>query len=80
MILCDLGLPTVDGFELARQFGRLPETRSSLLVAVTGHGQDGDRERSRKAGFQHHIVKPVSPDSLIPLLQSLDGEMPDGKP
>ncbi len=55
----DIGLPGMDGYELARSIRRLPQGRDCVLVAVTGWGQDRDRERAQQAGFDHHMVKPV---------------------
>jgi PAS domain S-box-containing protein len=64
----DIGLPVMDGYELAVElrgrFGRA-ELR---LIAVTGYGQDADRARSRAAGFDHHLVKPIALEALLPLL------------
>ncbi|MGV3742006.1 MAG: PAS domain S-box protein [Burkholderiaceae bacterium] len=78
----DIGLPEMDGYELARRFRSMPETANSMLVAVTGYGQPEDRERSAKAGFDHHLVKPVKLDELLKLLshasaaQTLDARLP----
>jgi CheY-like chemotaxis protein len=60
VVLLDIGLPEIDGFEVARLLRRMPCTRHSLLVAVTGYGQPEDRKASSAAGFDHHLVKPVS--------------------
>ncbi|MGH9767788.1 MAG: hybrid sensor histidine kinase/response regulator [Blastocatellia bacterium] len=69
--LLDIGLPEMDGYELARRLREHPETRETVLIAVTGYGQTEDRKRSREAGFDHHLVKPVEPDALEALLGSL---------
>jgi CheY-like chemotaxis protein len=66
----DLGLPVMDGFELAARLRGLPGLGDLRLVAVTGYGQDSDRGRTAAAGFHHHLVKPVDLD----LLDSLLGE------
>jgi CheY-like chemotaxis protein len=66
--LVDLGLPGLDGFEVARQLRAADERRTMLLVAVTGYGRDEDRVRSREAGFDHHLVKPVDPEALHGIL------------
>jgi CheY-like chemotaxis protein len=66
--LLDLGLPDMDGAELARQLRARPETARALLVAVTGYGQESDRARTREAGFDHHLVKPIDLDRLQALL------------
>ncbi|VXB16387.1 ATP-binding protein [Massilia sp. 9I] len=69
--LLDIGLPGIDGRELARRLRALPETASSVLVAVTGYGQQQDRELAFEAGFQHHLVKPVDFDTLARLLETV---------
>jgi PAS domain S-box-containing protein len=66
--LIDLGLPGLDGFEIARQLRAADERRTMLLVAVTGYGSPDDRERSLLAGFDVHLVKPVDPDLLAGVL------------
>ena len=58
--LLDIGLPGMDGFELARRMRALPGFERVFLIAVTGYGQDADRERARAAGFDEHLVKPVT--------------------
>jgi CheY-like chemotaxis protein len=64
----DIGLPVMDGYELARRLRELAGCGQLRLIAVTGYGQDSDRARSREAGFDHHLVKPIAFDALIPLL------------
>jgi signal transduction histidine kinase len=64
VVLLDLGLPVMDGFELARRFRQQPETKDVLLVALTGYARDDDRRRSKDAGFDLHLVKPVRLDEL----------------
>ena len=64
----DIGLPGMDGYELARRLRQQPGMEQALLIAVTGYGQDSDRERTRAAGFDHHLVKPVDPEYLLRLL------------
>lgn len=59
MILLDIGLPVVDGYEVARRIRQRPELRDVLLIALTGWGQPEDRRRSAAVGFDHHLVKPV---------------------
>ena len=68
VVLLDIGLPGMDGYEVARRLRAAPETRGALLVAVTGYGQEGDRARAREAGFDHHLVKPVDLDGLRRLI------------
>jgi PAS domain S-box-containing protein len=55
----DLGLPVMDGYELATRLRELPDLCSMRLIAVTGYGQESDRRRTEQAGFHHHLVKPV---------------------
>jgi two-component system CheB/CheR fusion protein len=71
IVLLDIGLPGVDGYEVARQLRQVPGMADKLIVAVTGYGQEQDRHRARQAGFDRHLIKPVNPDALLQLLQSL---------
>jgi PAS domain S-box-containing protein len=64
----DIGLPDMDGNELARRLRSQRETAHSLLIAVTGYGQEQDRENTRAAGFKHHFVKPIDSAKLASLL------------
>ena len=66
--LLDIGLPEMDGNELARRLRAQPETENALLVAVTGYGYEHDRQMALAAGFDHHFVKPVDPHELLALL------------
>jgi signal transduction histidine kinase/ActR/RegA family two-component response regulator len=68
VVLLDIGLPGVDGFEVARRLRQLPNFERVFLVAVTGYGQEEDRRRSYEAGFDHFLVKPVDPHALTALL------------
>ena len=69
--LLDIGLPGMDGFELARRLRAAPATAGATLIALTGYGQPQDREKSKAAGFDHHIEKPVDADRLLALLQGI---------
>jgi PAS domain S-box-containing protein len=73
IILLDIGLPGMDGYEVAHRLRALDATRDTLLVAVTGYGQEGDRLRAKAAGFDHHFVKPIDVDALQRLLLDLGG-------
>lgn len=75
-VLCDIGLPDSDGYALAQALREDPQTAGARLIAVTARNGEEDKQRSRDAGFQLHLVKPVQPETL---LQELDrsGE-PDG--
>ncbi|WP_314445051.1 ATP-binding response regulator, partial [Massilia timonae] len=66
--LLDIGLPGIDGLELARRLRALPETAEAMLVAVTGYGQARDRDQILAAGFDHHLVKPIDTGRLYALL------------
>jgi CheY-like chemotaxis protein len=68
VIFLDIGLPGMDGFELARRLRVIPETRSSLYVALTGYGQPADRLSARQAGFDHHLTKPADPNEVLQLI------------
>ncbi len=68
LVLMDIGLPGMDGYEVARRLRQQPSLRGTMLVAVTGYGQDSDRQRSRQAGFDHHLVKPVNMQALEAIL------------
>ena len=64
VVLCDIGLPGLDGYEVARQLRDNPVTAKARLIAVTAYGRDEDRRRSHEAGFEQHLVKPVDPAAL----------------
>jgi CheY-like chemotaxis protein len=66
--LLDIGLPVMDGYELAGQLRRKPGLQNTCFIAVTGYGQEADRQKSRAAGFRHHLVKPVNPEALDAVL------------
>jgi len=69
VVFADLVLPGLDGHELARQLRQDPAFRNVVMIAVTGLAGDEDRERSREAGYDHHLVKPVDPAFLKSLLR-----------
>lgn len=71
-VFLDIGLPGMDGYEIAERLREQPESSRAVLVAITGYGQDEDRRRSREAGIDHHLVKPVAPETLHKLLDSLE--------
>ncbi len=70
VVLLDIGLPGLDGYQVARKLRDEVRLDNALLIAMTGYGQPEDRRRSREAGIQHHFVKPVEPDVLRNLLTS----------
>jgi len=71
--ILDIGLPVMDGYELARRINERKAPDAPVLIAVTGYGQVGDAERSRAAGIAHHLVKPVDTDELLRLISTLTG-------
>ena len=71
LVLLDLGLPGMSGFEVADHLRSLPGFEKVVLVAMTGYGQDEDRRRTKAAGFAHHLVKPVDPATLDKLVTEL---------
>lgn len=75
VVLLDIGLPRLDGYEVARRLRKDDNTRRCLLVAMTGYGQEEDRRKSRAAGFDLHIVKPVHPDAVREILAVRAGLM-----
>lgn len=70
VVLLDIGLPDLDGYEVAKRLRALPETRDATLIALTGYGQSEDHNRSQSAGFDHHLLKPLNFDELSALLTS----------
>ncbi len=70
-VLLDIGLPDMDGYEVARHLRQQPQTKDVWLIAMTGYGQDSDRQRAQETGFDHHLVKPVDPEKLHDLLATL---------
>ena len=73
VVLLDIGLPKLNGYDAAREIRAIDPQKPVVLVAVTGWGQDEDRRRSRLAGFDHHLVKPVDPKLLDRILASVTG-------
>ncbi len=80
VILLDLDLPKLNGWEAAKKIRSLPGGTDMLLIAITGFGQMDDKLRSKEAGFNHHLVKPVDPAALLQLLASIErygGKLPE---
>jgi two-component system CheB/CheR fusion protein len=75
-VFLDIGLPGMDGYEVALRLRELPQRTRLTLIAITGYGQDADRRRSRDAGIDHHLVKPVAPETLRELLDTLQRDAP----
>ena len=70
-VLLDIGLPTIDGYLVAEHIRAQPENGRTMIVAVSGYGQEQDRERSKSVGFDYHVVKPIDPTVLAGLVGSL---------
>ncbi len=64
IVFCDIGMPIVDGYEVARQLRADEKTRSAYLVALTGYARDDDRTKAIEAGFDRHLVKPAGLEAL----------------
>ena len=70
VILLDIGMPGMDGYEVARELRAREQTKSAIIIALTGYGQPDDRARAEAAGFTDHLTKPVNPDVLNSVLKS----------
>jgi CheY-like chemotaxis protein len=70
IILCDVGLPDIDGYEVARSVRAIPGLERVRLVALTGYAQPEDRERAKEAGFDAHLAKPPDPEALARMLSA----------
>jgi two-component system CheB/CheR fusion protein len=71
VVLLDIGMPGMDGYEVAKRLRQQPKLKQVLLIALTGYGKDEDRWRSREAGFDIHLLKPVSTEELRRVLSNL---------
>jgi CheY-like chemotaxis protein len=71
VMLLDIGMPKLDGYEVARRVREQPWGNGTVLIALTGWGQEEDRRRSREVGFDSHLVKPLDLDALSALLARL---------
>ena len=71
LVLLDIGMPGMDGYEVCRHFRQNADIRNVTIIALTGWGQEEDRQHAREAGFDLHIVKPVEPSVLQRLIESL---------
>jgi PAS domain S-box-containing protein len=79
VVLLDIGMPGIDGHEVARRIRSQPRFSEVTLIALTGWGQDEDRRRSRLAGFDHHLIKPADVRTLETLLVSLEHDPSHGR-
>jgi DNA-binding response OmpR family regulator len=71
VVLLDIGLAKMDGYQVARAIRRNPLVSQPMLIAVTGYGRDNDRYKSRDAGFDHHLVKPIDIDDVLDAIESI---------
>jgi PAS domain S-box-containing protein len=71
VVLLDIGMPKLDGYEVCRRLRKLDWGRQATIIALTGWGQDQDRRRSTQAGFNHHLVKPADPTALLKMLDEV---------
>ena len=69
VVLCDIGLPGLDGYGVATALRQDPVTAQAHLIAVTAYGSDADRQRCQEVGFERHLVKPVDPGVLLEVLR-----------
>jgi CheY-like chemotaxis protein len=72
VLICDIGLPGVDGYEIAGRLRHDPAFSSCLMIAVTGYGEVADRERARGAGYSHHLTKPADPSVIAELISEFE--------
>jgi CheY-like chemotaxis protein len=73
VVLLDIGLPRMDGYEVARRLRRISGRDNLVLVAMTGYGQEEDRRQAYEAGFDLHLTKPISFEAVETLLERWDG-------
>jgi len=71
VMLLDIGLPGLDGYEVAKRLRRQPLFKSLVLAAMTGYGQDSDKDKSKEAGFDHHLVKPADFEKVQQILATV---------
>jgi CheY-like chemotaxis protein len=76
VVLLDIGLPGLNGFEVAKQLRQQPTLKNVVLVAMTGYGQESDRKRSQEAGFDHHLVKPGDFGKVLQILATVSESLP----
>ena len=74
LVLLDLGLPDMDGYRVARAIRRMPWASNTTIVAVSGFGQEADKQRCREAGIDNHFIKPVEPAKFERLVAQLRGQ------
>jgi two-component system CheB/CheR fusion protein len=77
IVLLDIGLPGMSGYDVARALRARPENRGVVLAAVTGYGQEEDRRQAREAGFDCHLTKPLAPNALTAFITSPRSARPE---
>jgi CheY-like chemotaxis protein len=78
VVVLDIGMPDMDGYEVANLLRTEASLEGLVLVALTGYGQEQDRQRAEEAGFDHYLVKPVPPETLRELLSALESAFREG--
>ena len=76
MVLLDIGLPHMSGYEVCKRMRAMPATQHALIVALTGYGQKEDQRLAQEAGFDRHLVKPTNPDALAALIATWEPASP----
>jgi CheY-like chemotaxis protein len=74
VILLDIGMPRMDGYTVARRLRDQPETKDSLIIAVSGYGLTGDKVRAKASGMDFHFLKPLNKDLLLDILRALPSD------
>jgi CheY-like chemotaxis protein len=72
LIVLDIGLPKMDGFEVIKRLRARTGGTQPIVIAVTGYGQAEDRRRTQEAGFDHHLTKPVDPKEVMAIIASVE--------
>lgn len=80
LVFLDIGMPKLDGLEACRLIREQPWAKDAILVALTGWGQESDKQKSREAGFDAHLVKPIDLEALAALLAKIDSKRQEGSP
>ena len=80
VVVLDIGLPLLDGYQVAQRLRTRAATCNCLLIALTGYGQADDRERAEHAGFDHHFVKPADPADLLACIDAWNSQGHSAKP
>jgi CheY-like chemotaxis protein len=79
VILLDIGMPVLNGYEVAQKIRAQAWGQDIVLVAMTGWGQEEDKQRAMAAGFDHHLIKPINPQELEALLQGIGADYSPGE-